>query len=278
MTTEVYTTLLKKCLSTEEYNWLQTAIAEVVATQNKQKLYIAYSLCATKIHAETVKEYDIFPGDKASWLSSQEINFLELSRIVLLRSILEAEPKMEGAVQKLIQVADITELETFLKFLVLLPKPENYKFVAVEALRTNIATVFNAISQNNPYPSAYFTSAEYNQMYLKSAFMQQDLTKIIGVDEMANADLARIISDYAHERWAASRTIDPAFWRPVSNFLDGTLIDDIERLFKSKDAKERRAATLVCYHSKKKAAQQLLQINIEYLEEAKNGTLTWQNL
>lgn len=269
---------LQNCLSEEEFNWLQVATADVVATQNKQKLYITYSLCATKIKDRLVIDFNQFTEDKASWLASQEINSLELARIVLLRTILESVPEMVEAVQKLIQVADITELETFLKYLVLLPNPENYKFAAVEALRTNIATVFNAISQNNPYPAAYFSSAEYNQMYLKSAFMQQDLTKIIGVDKMANADLARIISDYAHERWAASRTIDPIFWRPVSNFLDSTLIKDVERLFKSEDTRENRAATLVCYHSKLKAAQQLLKEHTTYQEEVKNGTLTWQNI
>ena len=156
------------------------------------------------------------------YLKKQNAKLIEVARIYLLTKILvEKEAVFKAKVQNLIQVADISELETFLKYLIVLPNAENYHFAAVEALRTNITTVFDAIAMNNPYPKKYFNDQQWNQMYLKAAFMQRDLSEIIGVDERANKDLARIISDYAHERWAASRTIDPGFWRPVSNYLEG---------------------------------------------------------
>ena len=148
-------------------------------------------------------------------------------------------------VANIIQVADTGELETFLKFLILLPNPENYKSAAVDALRTNISTVFNAIAFHNPYPSLFFNDQQWNQMYLKTAFMQGDLSAILDIDERANKDLARIISDYAHERWAASRDIDPYFWRPVSKFLDDTLLLDMKRLLESGNPTENKGGSIM---------------------------------
>src|SRR5690606_6398077 len=155
------------------------------------------------------------------------------------------------------QVADTSELVTFLKYLMLLPNAESFRATAVATLRTNVSTVFDAIALNNPYPSKYFNDQQWNQMYLKAAFMQRDLSKIVDIDKRANADLARIISDYAHERWAASRDIDPYFWRPVPQFLDDRLLSDMERLLNSDNVAEKMVGALCCYLSDNGRAKSL---------------------
>src|SRR5690554_542599 len=115
-------------------------------------------------------------------------------------------------------------------------------------------------------------------MYLKAAFMQQDLMGILSVDKRANRDLVRIISDYAHERWAASREIDPLFWRPVSRFLDGQLLGDMERLFQSENILERRSAALCCHASPFPGAKALLDKYPELKRAVDSGKLTWETL
>ncbi|WP_036385757.1 EboA domain-containing protein [Muricauda sp. MAR_2010_75] len=270
--------ILKINLSDSEFQWLTSAVEQISKTKSKKDLYITYSLCTSKVQDKPITDFGTLEYEWKSYLETQKASTLDIARIFVLSSVLYAGEEFLKPVQQLIQVADKTELETFLKYLVLLPEPKNFNFAAVEALRTNIATVFNAISQYNPYPSQYFTTAEWNQMYLKAAFMQQDLKKIPEIEKMANKDLARIISDYAHERWAASRAIDPMFWRPVSNFLEGNLIDDIERLFKSEDEREQKAATLVCFHSNADKAKTLLNTYNTHLQKVEEGKLTWKNL
>ncbi len=270
--------ILKLNVSEPEFHWLIGAVEQILASKSKKDLYMTYSLCASKITNSPVTDFGSKDYKWKNYLEIQQASTLEISRIFVLSSVLETGETFLKPVQQLIQVADKTELETFLKYLVLLPEPINFKFAAVEALRTNIASVFNAISQYNPYPSQYFTTGEWNQMYLKAAFMQQDLKKIPEIEKMANKDLARIISDYAHERWAASRDIDPLFWRPVSNFLEGNLIDDIARLFKSDDEREQKAATLVCFHSNLDEAQKLLETYNTHLQKVEQGDLNWKNL
>ncbi|AEM71460.1 hypothetical protein Murru_2422 [Allomuricauda ruestringensis DSM 13258] len=270
--------ILKLNLSEPEFHWLTSAVAQISNTKSRKDLYITYSLCTSKIDDRPITDFGSQDFEWKDYLEIQKASTLEVSRIFILSSVLEAGEEFLKPVQQLIQVADKTELETFLKYLVLLPEPKNFKFAAVEALRTNIATVFNAISQYNPYPSEYFTTAEWNQMYLKAAFMQQDLKKIPEIGKMANKDLARIISDYAHERWAASRDVDPMFWRPVSNFLEDNLVDDIESLFKSEEEREQKAATLVCFHSTSVEAKKLLDTYHTHLQNVEQGDITWKNL
>lgn len=275
---EYLSDILKSNLSESEYQWLEKAVEKILGTKSKKDLYMTYSLCPSRIDDRPILDFGPTDYEWKEYLEVQKASTLEISRIYLLSAVLQSDEVFEKPVQQLIQVADKTELETFLKYLILLPGSGNFEFVGVEALRTNIATVFNAISQYNPYPSEHFTTAEWNQMYLKAAFMGQDLKKIPEVEKMANQDLARIISDYAHERWAASRTVDPMFWRPVSNFLEGNLLDDVERLFKSENEREQMAATLVCYRSKSSAAKKMLDTYDTHLQKVEKGNLTWKNL
>lgn len=164
------------------------------------------------------------------------------------------------------------------KFLILLPNAGDYLNAAVEALRSNISTVFNAIALKNPYPATFFNEQQWNQMYLKAVFIESDLSKILSVDDRGNDDLSRIISDYAHERWAASRTINPLFWRPVSKSMNGQLLKDMQRLLSSESIVENEAGALCCYNSNDTDAKELLNGYPELLSKIEEGKLSWENI
>jgi hypothetical protein len=218
-------------------------------------------------------------SDLNSYLSVQKANSQQITRIFLLCKVLQADKAFfTSKVAKLIEVADTSELETFLKFLIVLPNPEDYKNTAVEALRTNISTVFNAIAHNNPYPTLFFDDQQWNQMFLKTAFMQGDLSAILDIDKRANKDLARIISDYAHERWAAGRDIDPDFWRPVPKFIGASLLEDMARLLKSNNSDENRAGALCCYYSENQEAKNLLIGHQNLIQQIENKDLSWETI
>lgn len=271
--------ILEGNVDNENMQWLLSKIEGIVETESTRDLYLTYSLVPTKIKSD--RDFILFLEDKElkAYLEVQQADLQQLGRIFLLYKVLEAkEGFFKTKVANIIEVADKSELETFLKFLVLLPHPENYKAQAVEALRTNIATVFDAIALNNPYPALYFNEQQWNQMYLKAAFMQQNLNDIVQVEERGNKELARIISDYAHERWAASREIDPCFWRPVGNFMNEEILKDMKRLFSSDHMAEVKAAALCCYHSNSSEAKALLKGFPELVKGIENGSITWGNI
>ncbi len=271
--------LLSSNLDSGIDSWLHEKLEQIISSSSTKDLYMTYSLLASKIDSSVILNLSEDTDEVTQYLKTQHATTLQVARIYLLIKVLKANgdffvPK----VANLIQVADTGELETFLKYLVLLPNAENYKQTAVEALRTNIATIFEAISMQNPYPAKYFNDQQWNQMFLKAAFMQLDLSTILSIDERANKDLARIISDYAHERWAASREIEPLFWRPVAAFLDENLLQDMERLFASDNPVENKVAALCCYNSEEPKAKELLAKHPKLKAQVENKTITWKNI
>ncbi len=270
--------IIEDNVAAETKAWLDEKKEAICKGRSVKDLYLTYSLIASKFS----KEVAAIPKNDSNlkqYLLTQKATLQQIARVYLLVGVLEYDNAFFASkVANIIEVADTSELETFLKFLVLLPDPENYKSTAVDALRTNISTVFSAIAHNNPYPSLYFDEKQWNQMYLKTAFMEGNLEAILDIDKRANQDLARIISDYAHERWAASREIDPTFWRPVAGFLDDQLLKDIERLLKSANPIENRAGALCCYASKYQKAKDLLKQFTVLKDQVENKLISWENL
>jgi len=266
-------------ITEESRAWLEEKINLIVGNQSAKDLYLSYSLIPSKVRLTGGLQLSTNGSDLVQYLLVQKANIHQITRIYLLVKVLKTDAEyFTDKVAKLIEVADISELETFLRFLIVLPNPENYKATAVEALRTNISTVFNAIAHNNPYPSRFFDDHQWNQMFLKTAFMEGDLSAIMDIDKKANTDLARIISDYAHERWAAGRDIDPDFWRPVPKFIGAALLEDMKRLLESENLIENRAGALCCYHSENQDALELLAEHQELIHQIENKDLSWETL
>ncbi|TRZ42886.1 EboA domain-containing protein [Robertkochia solimangrovi] len=270
--------ILKSVASDKEVLWLQIQMEDLVEKQSTRDFYLTYTLIRQRF-SDTPALLSTSDDKLDQYLYTHDAKAYEVARILLLNFVLDADPEFfRDKVQHLIEVADRKELESFLKFLVLLPNPEEYRFTAVEALRTNISDIFDAISLENPYPALYFNEQQWNQMYLKAAFMQRPLQKIMYVEDRANAELTRIISDYAHERWAAGRTIDPMIWRPVAKFLDPTILNDIKRLINSDDPAENKAALLVCAAADTPEAAELLVLHSPDPERLRSESINWNNL
>ncbi|MEP2279256.1 EboA domain-containing protein [Maribacter sp.] len=271
--------LLIKYGNTESIAWLRGKIEKLASNKSSKDLFMTYSLLNVKFDGVEPILFEKLNSESAHYFSKNKANILQVARIYLLSEVLVQDSEFyTPKVANIIQVADTGELETFLKYLMFLPNSEAYKQTAVEALRTNIATIFDAITLNNPYPAKYFNDQQWNQMFLKAAFMERDLSLIKSIDERANADLARIISDYAHERWAAGRTIDPLFWRPVSKFLNEVLLNDMKVLVNSEDKVENNAGALCCYYSNNDRAMAILNSKPELKHKIADGEITWNTI
>ncbi len=278
-TTHFLSGILTDNLEEETFHWISVKLQTILSEESARDLYLAYTLMGTKIPKAEPEKYTEADMVVTQYLQAHGATLLEIARIYLLRRALEEKPVFFAPkVAQLIQLADTSELITFLRYLVWLPQAGDFRQVAVEALRTNVATVFDAIALDNPYPSLHFNQQEWNQMYLKAAFMQRDLGKIRDVDSKANQALARIISDYAHERWAAGREVDPLFWRPVTHYLEGVLLEDMKRLLHSPDISENRAGALCCHRSGNAAALALLEEYPTLKKAVESGAFDWNTL
>jgi hypothetical protein len=174
--------------------------------------------------------------------------------------------------------ADMGESVALYQTLPLLPYPEAHRARAAEGLRTNITVVFNAIALHNPYPAEQFDEGAWNQMVLKAVFVSSPLHAIQGIDTRVNATLARMLVDYAHERWAAGRSVTPELWRPVGPFAEGAMLDDLARVLTDGTATEQQAAALALSASPADRADEVLATHPDLRDAVQSNRLTWDIL
>jgi hypothetical protein len=87
---------------------------------------------------------------------------------------------------------------------------------AREAARSGMRPVFAAIALRNPWPRRMFDEAAWNQMILKTFFLDLPVWPIQGAAARCNPDLTRMLLDLADERQAAGRTVNPELWAMVA--------------------------------------------------------------
>jgi hypothetical protein len=182
------------------------------------------------------------------------------------------------AIENLFLAAEMSELIALYSSLPFLAYPEDWKMRCAEGIRSNIADVLDAIMYQNPYPAKHLDDKAWNQLVMKAFFTEKNINKIYGIDERANQELAVILSDYAHERWAAGRRVNPLLWRPTVNFIDSRILRDLERVLSEGRADETRAAALAIRRSESKEAKELLGKYKDSLPYLVDEELSWDRL
>jgi len=191
--------------------------------------------------------------DPATWTVDQA------ARIRLLLAARSEGDLFVRRLDQLCATADVDELVAFYRGLPLYPDAPLHRARAAEGVRSNMKVVFEAVVHHNPYPAEQLAQDAWNQMVLKALFVGSTLNLIVGLDRRSNATLARMLGDYAHERWAAGRTVNPELWRCVGPFAAGPLLADISRVLDTGTLPERAAAALALRNAPGSDARQLLQ-------------------
>ncbi|HEU4579208.1 MAG TPA: EboA domain-containing protein [Polyangiaceae bacterium] len=134
-----------------------------------------------------------------------------VARAALCCRICELLPAEEhfALLLKQFRTGDNAERAALLHTLPLLPEPERFVELAIDACRSHVQTVFEAIACENPYPARFFPEANFNQLVLKAFFTGVAVRRIEGLPGRRTAELARMALAYASERRAAGRSIPP---------------------------------------------------------------------
>ena len=202
----------------------------------------------------------------------------EAARILVLCTLGPRNTDFATLFTGLCRTADVQESIALYKGLPLYPGPEALVAQAAEGVRTNMRAVFEAVAHDNPYPRDYFDENRWNQMVLKALFIGSTLDPIVGLDARANAALAAMLCDYAHERWAAGRPVTPELWRCVGPFAEGAALRDLERALDSADEPERCGAALALAASPSPEAKEVLSSVPDLSGRIERGDLTWPGL
>jgi len=272
---------LRRQLANEQSAWLDAQIAALEQDPADATLDIALGMAPRRLGKADLKLSDAdlaAAGKAAAGWDPRGWTVTDAARIVLLISLRERGVPFSARFRALCRTADVAELITLYRGLPLYPDPAALEEQVGEGLRSNMRAAFEAIAHNNPYPKAHFDNHRWNHMVLKALFIGSPLAPIQGLDERANPELARILCDFAHERWAAERLVPFEIWRCVGPFAEGQAVDDLARVLSSGAQIERQAAALALSASPDRKAAKVLGEFPALAGNISRKELTWATL
>ncbi len=267
-------------LPVDARTWLADA-AQRLRSGGDTDLYRSVSLVTRKIGkadlALSPAEMGQAAAARESWNPS-DWSLDQAARIYLLLVSGADGATFLRRLDQLCNTADVGELVAFYRGLPLYPDQSRYVLRAAEGIRTNMKAVFEAVAHRNPYPAEQLSEPAWNQMVLKTLFIGSTLHPIVALDRRVNPELARMLCDYAHERWAAGRPISPELWRCVGPHARGEMLHDLGRVLEKGTGPERTAAALALASSPDPAALGLLRAYPELSVAVSGNKVSWQML
>jgi predicted DNA-binding protein (MmcQ/YjbR family) len=227
MLKEVLTGIIKKNTSAEVFDWLKEKSTATAASFNT-----AFVILPRKTGKKIIKLTE--EEKQTAQLEGLYINnwtIDRLSRVWLLMHLDSSDKeKYFSNIENLFFTGEMNELIALYSSLPVLCYPELWKKRCAEGIRNNIADVLESIMCNNIYPSQHLDEPAWNQLVLKAFFTEKPIDQIIGLDKRANEKLASTAYDFAKERLAAHRKVDPQLWRCIEPFANENKFPDINKI------------------------------------------------
>ena len=261
--------------------WLSSGIDRCRTGIADRDLFLLISLVSRHVGkaplTPTDAELQAASASRPGW-NPRDWTLDQAVRVYLLCASTSNGAVMSERLDRLCAAGDVGELVAYYRGLPLYPDQPRYALRAAEGIRSNMRAVFEAVAHCNPYPAEQLNEQAWNQLVLKALFVGSPLHPIVGLDVRRNATLARMLCDYAHERWAASRPVSLELWRCVGPFAAGPMLDDFARLFARGTADERQAAALALREATDPGAARLLDLHAHGAGDRADSRLAWERL
>ncbi len=261
-------------------DWLTLQAEKILSEGSATKFFLAFSQASRyfkKLPIRLSEDQKQKASELGAGFNPSHWDLLQTARTILLLQFPQEKKAWFEAINQLFETGDMHEQQALYSALPILPFSEDLLPRAIDGCRTNMTVIFDAIALNNPFPANYFPEANWNQMVIKAIFLQRPLYRIQGSAEKNNLALAKIASDLAHERWAASRQVMPEQWKYVVPYLE-TFFADIKKTLQFDDPLQIKAALLACHESDFAPAKELLKSYPAITSEIEKGLITWDSI
>jgi len=240
-------------LDSDLQNWVKSQVSKI-ETNPKLHFYTSLSLTARKTSSPLTNTPIIKLNNEYVW-HAKGWNQRTLIRAIFCLTALneQGDPLIETA----FNTADLNESIDLYQILPLFKVSPEQTLRASEGLRSNATVVFKSVAHHSPLPLNLEEPA-WNQMILKSLFIDSALSPILGLEDRWNKDLSDMLSDYAEERISARRPVPLELWRCISPYLSDRHRDMIQTEWSFNETKAQSALYLCLKDSKLKWAQELI--------------------
>jgi len=279
---KLLTRWLRRVASETGRNWLQEQRDEIAGGAARRVFYTSFSAVPRYIDKKqldlTAEDREAAEQARAGWQPGTWSADQAGRALIVLSLPSEDKDDYLEVLDRVFTHADVRESVALYQSLPLLPYQQAHRERAAEGVRSNMTSVLHAVALRNPYPAEQFEDPAWNQMVLKLVFEGSPLAPVQRLDERANGTLARMLVDYAHERWAADRSVTPELWRLVGPFAEGDVLDDLERVLQDGTSTERKAAALALARSPSGRADALLADAPDLYSAVEDGRVTWSDI
>ncbi|MFK7856694.1 MAG: 3-dehydroquinate synthase [Granulosicoccus sp.] len=281
--TNTLTVWLQKRLSAKQFEWLNQRVSLLKESSSDRDLHITLGLIPRRLgHADLALTPEQVADAQAncgvSWDPSEWTVDNAARCLILTTLFADNATRFYSLFGDLCATAELNEAIALYRCTSVIPADPAMDQPLGAGLRTHIRAIFEAIAHRNPYPAAHFDQHRWNHMVLKTLFIDSHLWPIQDLDRRANAELASILCDYAHERWAAKRAVTPELWRCVGPFATDNMLDDLNRVIASKDVLEQQAGVLALLSAPGYDQQQLSANHAQHVAMIKSGEISWESI
>ena len=232
--------------TSEQQQWLKETLANLEDSQDldsdlllfitRARRFVGHSLLDSNADAISTAVGDL---QLQSWEAGNA------ARVALLLKALLLQPaRQEAIVTNAYRMGDESEKTVLIAGIALYADDDRYKGLALDSGRTNSLILFQALATNNPYPPAYYSEAEFNQLVLKSLFMGVNTEHILGLTNRVNKELSRMCEEYYDERVAAQRSVPADIWLSITPYASEHGFEIMTKALSDEDREHRYYAAM----------------------------------
>lgn len=260
-------------LSPNELKWVHNKLDEPLSGRT-----VAFVMAHRFVSHDPVSGGRIPVRDTSYTIDLSQWSKDQLARTIILLSLDEGqENKFHAEIEKLFKTADNRESQALYAAIPLFNYEDTWVHRATEAIRSNVGLIFDAMAFNNPYPALHFNENAWNQLVLKTIFSDKPIGRITGLKERRNHQLANAISDFAHERWAAGRTLSPDIWFLTEPFPGEIFWQDVQVLLNSDQPGNKEAGYLLS-KAQSVVPEHIEEDNRKLFLKLDKKEVTWSNI
>ncbi len=192
--------------------WLAELAAPSGGAGDRPAFLTAFALAArrlgTAVLAPHTEETWALAAAGVDWpLDAWRVDEVGRAALLVLAGGRLTDGEHVALVEEAYRHGDTRERQAVLRALPLLDAPGRFVSLGVDACRSHVQPVFEAIACENPFPVRHFPDLHWNQMVLKALFTEVPLGRVLGLASRRSPELARMAADYARERELAGRTV-----------------------------------------------------------------------
>ncbi len=209
---EALKAVLAPCLPAETSAWLKDSCRLFQDGMDLVECYVRFAEVSGRLGTARLRcllrsEADL----RASGLSPEtaEWSLDECGRVVLLAQAAAhlSEDKLADLVESCYFQGETRERQGIVRSLWYLPRTDRLLQIGLDAGRTHVQPLFDALACENAFPAEAFPDTSFNHLVLKALFTEVRLARLVGLPTRMTSELRRMVSDFVDERRAAGRPI-----------------------------------------------------------------------